>query len=129
MLTHKSSEEGSTATSDAEQRDERYWSRRLSEMLDAAGAMRIDLNEPDVTALGDATEDARRAMIESDQPKTDLAATTERRWTPEELRNDFEVIGFLTPFVVARRRSDGAKGTLEFTHAPRTYFNWHEDGD
>jgi hypothetical protein len=34
------------------------------------------------------------------------------------------VIGFAAPFVVVRRKSDGVKGTLEFTHSPRVYFDF-----
>ena len=48
-------------------------------------------------------------------------------WSTEELIEDFEVIGFLAPFVVVRRKSDSVKGSLEFTHMPRKYFNWKED--
>ena len=36
----------------------------------------------------------------------------------EQLTKDFEVIGFLAPLVVVRRRSDGVKGSLEFQSAP-----------
>jgi hypothetical protein len=32
-------------------------------------------------------------------------------WNTDELTRDFEVIGFLAPFVAVRRRSDGVKGT------------------
>ncbi len=42
------------------------------------------------------------------------------------LQRDFEVVGFAAPFVVVRRRSDGVKGTLEFTHNPRVYFGFRE---
>ncbi len=53
---------------------------------------------------------------------------TERtEWNTEELQQDFRVIGFAAPFVVVIRKSDGKKGTLEFTHSPRKYFNWSED--
>ena len=45
-------------------------------------------------------------------------------WNTDELRRDFEVIGFLAPVVVVRRRSDGKKGSLEFQHDPRFYFSW-----
>ena len=45
-------------------------------------------------------------------------------WDTAELQEDFEVLGFLAPFVVVRRKSDGVRGTLEFTHAPRLYFGW-----
>jgi hypothetical protein len=29
--------------------------------------------------------------------------------------------------VVVKRKSDGKKGSLEFTHSPRVYFNFVED--
>lgn len=45
-------------------------------------------------------------------------------WNTDELREDFEVIGFLAPFVVVKRKADGVRGTLEFTHSPRIYFDW-----
>ncbi len=44
-------------------------------------------------------------------------------WDTAELARDFEVVGFLAPLVVVRRRSDGRKGSLEFQHQPRFYFN------
>lgn len=75
----------------------------------------------------DPTADARRQMIESGQPAADLAADQDQKWTTDELRAEFEVIGFAAPFVVVRRRSDGQVGTLEFTHSPRVYFGWKED--
>jgi hypothetical protein len=43
------------------------------------------------------------------------------------MERDFEAIGFMAPFIVVRRRSDGVKGSLEFTHSPRVYFNWRPD--
>jgi hypothetical protein len=43
------------------------------------------------------------------------------------LTKDFEVIGFLAPLVVVRRRSDGLKGSLEFQHSPRPYWGFVED--
>ena len=49
-------------------------------------------------------------------------------WNTEELQRDFEVTGFAAPYVVVRRRSDGVKGTLEFTHSPRVYFNFQAAG-
>lgn len=48
-------------------------------------------------------------------------------WDTEELARDFEVIGFLAPFVAVRRKSDNRTGSLEFQHMPRFYFNWKED--
>ena len=48
-------------------------------------------------------------------------------WDGSELGRDYEVIGFMAPLVVARRKSDGIRGSLEFQHHPRFYFNWRED--
>ena len=45
-------------------------------------------------------------------------------WTTDELSHTFEVIGFMAPLVVVRRKSDGMKGSLEFQHNPRYYFNF-----
>ena len=48
-------------------------------------------------------------------------------WDPAELATAFEIIGFMAPLVVARRKADGRIGSLEFQHQPRFYFNWQED--
>jgi hypothetical protein len=48
-------------------------------------------------------------------------------WATAELQADFEILGFAAPFAVVKRRSDGATGSLEFTHSPRVYFGWRED--
>lgn len=81
--------------------------------------------------MKDETEPVRRAMIESGQPQKDLERVMEAggdRWDTQELQRDFEVIGFLAPYVVVRRRVDGVRGTMEFTHSPRWYFGFKEVG-
>jgi hypothetical protein len=83
-----------------------------------------DPNAYDLAHGNDPTEAARRSMIETGQPVVDLEATDGPTWTSETVQSEFEIIGFMAPFVVARRRSDGVKGSLEFTHNPRVYFNW-----
>ena len=45
-------------------------------------------------------------------------------WDTAQLAEEFEVIGFMAPYVVVKRRSDGRKGSLEFQHSPRFYFNF-----
>ena len=47
-----------------------------------------------------------------------------KEWNTDQFTEDFEVIGFAAPFVIVRRRADGVKGTLEFTHSPRLYFDF-----
>ena len=76
--------------------------------------------------MSDETENVRRAMIATGQPQRDLAQA-EQRWTTDDLRRDFEVVGFAAPFVVVVRKADGVKGSMEFTHSPRVYFNFVAD--
>jgi hypothetical protein len=45
-------------------------------------------------------------------------------WDTLQLAQDFEVMGFMAPYVVVRRKANGVKGSLEFQHEPRFYFNW-----
>lgn len=74
----------------------------------------------------DETEPFRRFMIDTGQPARDLEEA-KQRWDTEELKRDFEVLGFLAPFVIVRRKSDGVLGSMEFTHQPRWYFNFQPD--
>jgi hypothetical protein len=47
-------------------------------------------------------------------------------WDTAQLQEDFDVLGFGWGLCVVRRKSDGVKGTLEFDHAPRRYYNFLE---
>lgn len=76
--------------------------------------------------MTDHTESLRREMLETNQPHVDLAHA-KQRWTTEEMSCEFTVHSFLAPFVVVTRKRDGARGTLEFTHSPRFYFNFVGD--
>jgi hypothetical protein len=73
------------------------------------------------------TAGTRRDMIETGQPQADLAAEQGQTWDTAALQREFEVTGFAAPYVVVRRKSDGAVGSLEFTHSPRVYFGWKPD--
>jgi hypothetical protein len=78
--------------------------------------------------MNDPTEPLRKKRLAeiNAEPGTReyLEAQYGQVWDTEELTKDFEAIGFLAPYVVVRRRSDGLKGSLEFQHNPRFYFNW-----
>ena len=99
---------------------------------------------PEQSAMADAvgvnqdeTADLRRARLVTIKSAVEsMDADTERKrlesqygqvWDTAQLSEDFEVLGFMAPFVVVRRRSDGRKGSLEFQHAPRFYFNFALD--
>ena len=76
----------------------------------------------------DETEPFRRQRIAEINAEPSERAALEAQygqvWNTEELSRDFEVVGFMAPFVVVRRKSDGQKGSLEFRHSPRFYFNF-----
>ena len=68
-----------------------------------------------------------------DFPEESVETLTEREeleeqhgqvWNTKELQQDFTVQGFASPCVVVIRKSDKTKGTLEFIHQPRFYFDF-----
>jgi hypothetical protein len=83
------------------------------------------------------TQDARRQMvfevnrqIESDgevAERTRLELEHGEVWDTQRLSAEFEVLGFLAPFVVVRRKLDGCKSSLMFQHSPRLYFRFLAD--
>ena len=76
----------------------------------------------------DETEPFRRQRIAEinaePSERSALEAQYGQVWNTEELSQEFEVVGFMAPYVVVRRKSDGQKGSLEFRHSPRFYFNF-----
>lgn len=88
------------------------------------------------TTMQDPTESIRRARVaelnkdlnqEEKALLEELQRSYGRVWTRDELREEFEVIGFAAPIVVVKRKDTGEKGSLEFTHMPRLYFNYVKD--
>jgi hypothetical protein len=81
--------------------------------------------------MSDPTEATRRAMtaeINSKQAERErLEAEHGQVWDTSELTKDFEAIGFMAPFIVVKRKSDGVKGSLMFQHAPRFYFAFNPE--
>ena len=78
--------------------------------------------------MSDPTETIRRERLAeiNIEPgsREDLEAKFGQVWDTGELSEEFQAIGFMAPLIVVRRRSDGTKGSLEFQHNPRLYFNW-----
>ena len=74
----------------------------------------------------DPTENVRRlelAQINAAPGSREvLEAKHGQVWDTQELGQDFQVEGFLAPYVIVRRRSDGLRGSLMFQHDPRLYF-------
>ena len=82
----------------------------------------------------DPTEPMRRAMLADQRANlprerselVELYGDTDV-FTSDELRSDFEVLGFLAPFVAVRRKADGQEGSLMFQHNPRLYWGFAPD--
>ena len=81
--------------------------------------------------MNNETETMRRARLAELNAEADNRAELEKRhgpvWDKDQLRGDFEVIGFAAPLIVVKERKTGKLGSLEFQHSPRFYFNWEED--
>jgi len=79
----------------------------------------------------DPTEGIRREMTRDINAKQAEREAMEKEhgkvWDTQELQRDFEVLGFLAPFVAVIRKSDGVKGSLMFQHAPRYYYGFQPD--
>jgi hypothetical protein len=78
--------------------------------------------------MNDPTEAIRREQLAAinAEPgnRESLLAIHGQVWDTRQLAEDFEVIGFMAPYVVVRRRADGVKGSLTFQHSPRFYFDF-----
>ena len=78
--------------------------------------------------MSDPTEAIRRERVAeinaAPGSREALEAQYGQVWSTDQLSDDFEVLGFMAPLVVVRRKSDGRKGSLEFQHSPRLYFNF-----
>ena len=81
--------------------------------------------------MSDPTEAIRRQEvfeINADPGSREaLEAKYGQVWDTQELQRDYEVTGFLAPYVVVKRRIDGVVGSLQFQNQPRLYFNFKAD--
>lgn len=78
----------------------------------------------------DTEAERRRLSAELNAEKASrkaLEAEHGQVWDTDELQRDFEVTGFMAPFVVVKRKSDGKVGSLMFQASPRFYFGWTPD--
>ena len=79
----------------------------------------------------DPTEPARRALVTliNFQPGSREALEAEygKVWDTTQLSQEFEVTGFMAPFVVVRRKSDSVVGSMTFQHMPRFYWGFEPD--
>jgi len=88
----------------------------------------------------DETESFRRARVQelnsevlgdkqSDRSRLEYLHGKGNVWDTDELSEKFEVIGFMAPYVVVRDKVTGDKGSCEFIHSPRFYFNFRKAYD
>ena len=90
--------------------------------------MRSTPRIPKGATITDETEDIRRQMLTEINAvpgsREYLEAKHGQVWDTQQLSDDFEVLGFMAPVVVVRRKSDGQKGSLFFQHNPRFYYGF-----
>ena len=78
--------------------------------------------------MSDPTESVRREMTAQinaiEGSREYLQAKHGQIWNTTELQQEFEVLGFMAPLVVVRRRCDGVRGSLYFQNDPRYFFGF-----
>jgi hypothetical protein len=78
--------------------------------------------------MSDETEAIRRRQLVeiNAEPgsRESLEAEHGQVWDTQELGRDFTVEGFLAPYVIVTRKSDGQRGSLMFQNSPRFYFGF-----
>jgi hypothetical protein len=76
--------------------------------------------------MNDPTESTRREMTAEinaiEGSREYLEAKHGKVWDTSELQEQFEVLGFMSPFTIVRRRCDGVRGSVMFQANPRFYF-------
>jgi hypothetical protein len=81
--------------------------------------------------MSDPTEPIRRQMIAQinaiEGCREYLESNHGQVWGTSELQEDFEVLGFLAPLVVVKRKSDGVRGSLMFQNSPRLFFRFEAE--
>lgn len=82
---------------------------------------------------GDETEGDRIALVAAintstaDRPVLEKVFGKGNVWDTDELTRDFEVLQFMAPFCIVRRRSSGVRGTVTFQHRPRFYWDFEPE--
>lgn len=78
--------------------------------------------------MHDPTESIRRQQVieinAEPGSREALEAKHGQVWDTQQLQEEFVVQGFLALYIIVRRTSDGVKGSLQFQHDPRFYFNF-----
>lgn len=79
--------------------------------------------------IKDYTTEETKALAQGSS-KEELRANLEAKhgsdnvFNTDEMTKLFEVTGFGAPYVSVVRKIDGVRGTLEFCHNPRLYFDF-----
>ena len=81
-----------------------------------------------MSITSDPTEAPRKQMLAEINAEPGsreyLEAKHGQVWDTGQLSDDFDVVGFMAPVVVVRRKADNQKGSLMFQHQPRFYFGF-----
>ena len=63
-------------------------------------------------------------MQDKEKVRKELEAYFPDVMETDEATKKYEFIGFAAPYAIVRDRATGVRGSLEFTHMPRFYFNF-----
>ena len=75
------------------------------------------------------TDETKQSAVKWSPTSTQMLDLVQTRkairpiWGTTNVR-DFEALGFMAPFVIVKRQSDGVKGSLMFQNSPRFYYSF-----
>ena len=91
------------------------------------------MNEDEIQKTLEETEGVRRErqaeLMAVGWPREVLEGAYGKVYSTEELRLEFEVLGYYAPLVVVKSRANGSLGSFEFQHMPRFYFSYQKDAE
>jgi hypothetical protein len=81
--------------------------------------------------MSDPTETIRRQQLAEINAvpgsREALEAQHGQIWDTGELQDEFQALGFMAPYIIVRRKSDGVRGSLMFQANPRFYFSFQPE--
>lgn len=81
--------------------------------------------------MSDPTETVRRQLVAEINAEPGsreyLEAKHGQVWSTDQLQEEFQALGFMAPYVIVKRRSDGVKGSLMFQANPRFFYGFQAE--
>ena len=83
-----------------------------------------DLNQYRHTYMDDELRMLEAHVNRNPKDRDELEKVYSDIWNTSEVARHYEILGFKSPFAIARCKTTGERGSLVFQNVPRYYFGW-----